>query len=125
MLTIHVFEIKEGKNAQKINELLGDDWGGGGGHSPPPSLYVKKGPGFCMSFYKQMSMIVCKGCFSISLTEISIETLRQKLRTMLNVLAIFVIFAISHHHSYAGVLHIWQSILKAINIRVIIFNYSL
>ena len=27
-------------------------------HPPPPSLYVKKGPGFCMCFYKQISMIV-------------------------------------------------------------------
>ena len=44
---------------------------------------------------------------------------------MLNVSAIFIIFAISHHHSYTGVLHIWQSILKAIYIGVIRFNYSL
>jgi hypothetical protein len=43
---------------------------------------------------------------------------------MLNVSAIFIIFAISHYHSYTGVLHIWQSILKAINIGVIIFNHS-
>ena len=52
MLTILVFEIKEGKNAQRPHV-----WG----HTPPPpppSLHVKKGPGFCMCFYKQMSMIV-------------------------------------------------------------------
>ena len=51
MLTILVFEIKEGKNAQRPRV-----WG----HTPapPPSLYVKKGPGFCMCFYKQISMIV-------------------------------------------------------------------
>jgi hypothetical protein len=39
---------------------------------------------------------------------------------MLNVPTIFIIFAISHHHSYTGVLHIWQSILKTINIGIII-----
>ena len=44
---------------------------------------------------------------------------------MLNISTIFIIFAISHHHSYTGVLHIWQSILKAINIGIIIFKYSL
>jgi hypothetical protein len=53
------------------------------------------------------------------------QKLRQKLRTMLSVSAIFIIFAISYHHSYTGVLHIWQSILKAIYIGVIRFNYSL
>ena len=29
-----------------------------GGAFAPPSLYVKKCPGFCMCFYKQISMIV-------------------------------------------------------------------
>ena len=43
MLTILVFHIKEGKNAQKIKKLL---------------TIIKKGPGFCMCFYKQMSMIM-------------------------------------------------------------------
>ena len=67
-------------------------------------------------------------CVKVALAEIYpkfLETLRRKLRTMLNVSAVFIIFAMSrHHHSYRGVLHICQIILKAINIGAIIFNYS-
>jgi hypothetical protein len=67
-------------------------------------------------------------CVKVALAEIYqkfLETLRQKLRTMLNVFAVFIIFAMSrHHHSYTGFLHICQIILKAINIGAIIFNYS-
>jgi hypothetical protein len=33
----------------------------------------------------------------------------------------FIIFAISHHHSYTGVLYMWQGILKAINIGISIY----
>jgi hypothetical protein len=60
MLTIVVFEIKEGKNAQKVKKNINRNlslslgrggqnviswWGTRGtGGIPPPSLYVKKGP---------------------------------------------------------------------------------
>jgi hypothetical protein len=37
-----------------------------------------------------------------------------------NYITNFIIFAISHHHSYTGVFYIWQGILKAINIGIII-----
>jgi hypothetical protein len=66
-------------------------------------------------------------CAKVALAEVYpkfLETLRQKLRTMLNVSAVSIIFAMSHHHSYTGVLHICQIILKAIIIGAIIFNYS-
>jgi hypothetical protein len=59
---------------------------GGGGAFAPPSLYVQRGPGFCMAFINKLVWL-CKGCFSRSLTDMSRNT-KTKTKKMLNVSAI-------------------------------------
>jgi hypothetical protein len=73
------------------------------------------GAEFCMCFYKQMR----------NLTEMSRDT-KTKIKN--NAQCFCDLNNLCHKPSsfiYTGVLHIWQSILKAINIGVITFNYSL
>jgi hypothetical protein len=86
---------------------------------PPPACMLKKALDFVCAFINKWVWL-CKGCFSRRLTEMSRNAKTKTKNIMLNVSTIFIIFAISHHHSYTGVLHIWQSILKTINIGIII-----
>jgi hypothetical protein len=97
-----------------------------GGRHLPPSLYVKKALDFVCAFIINKWLWLCKGCFGRSLTEMSKNT---KTKTKNNAQCFCNLHNLCHtplsYHSYRGALHIWQSILKAINIGVIIFNYSL
>ena len=44
VVTVHIYNlVREG----------GVDWGGGGAFAPP-SLYVQRGPGFCMAFINKL-----------------------------------------------------------------------